>query len=82
MANAGLSATVGIRNPGGNVNGDFLQWSFRSPELHNEQTILFSPQAVPEPSTLVLLVAAAGLLVGVRWRGRRFRQRRSTPASV
>ncbi len=67
VADAGLLATVGIRNPGGNLNGDFLQWSFRSPVLHNEQAILFVPRVVPEPSTLVLLVtAAAGLLAWAR----------------
>ncbi len=70
-ANAGLLATVGIRNPGGHLNGDFQQWSFQSPILHNEQAILFVPRAVPEPSTLVLLVtAAAGLLACARRVGR------------
>lgn len=66
-ANAGLSATVGIRNPGGHLSGEFRQWAFQSPVLHNEQAILFVPRAVPEPSTLVLLItAAAGLLTCVR----------------
>ena len=39
----GGSATVGIRDTGGNVNGRVLQWSVDSPVIANGQAIQFRP---------------------------------------
>ena len=44
-ASLGGSATVGIRDAGGHANGRCLQWSHKVPVLHNEQAILFVPDA-------------------------------------
>jgi len=56
----GGDATVGIRDTDGHLNGELLQWSFNSPVIRNEESILFSPQSVPEPtSTLGVLVFGA-----------------------
>ncbi|MBE9125360.1 MULTISPECIES: PEP-CTERM sorting domain-containing protein [unclassified Coleofasciculus] len=56
----GNSATVGIRDVNGHLNGKNVQWSFNSPTIRNQQSILFKPASVPEPaSTLGLLAFGA-----------------------
>lgn len=45
-ANLGGSATVGIRDTGGQTNGRCLQWSYKVPVLSNAKAILFMPQQV------------------------------------
>jgi hypothetical protein len=49
-ASNGGSATVGIRDAGGQGNGRSLQWSYKVPVLHNEEAILFSTAHPPVPS--------------------------------
>ena len=39
----GASATVGIRDTGGQLSGRVLQWSFNQQLIFNNQSILFSP---------------------------------------
>jgi hypothetical protein len=61
----GGSATVGIRDVNGQLNGENLQWSFNSPVIRNRESICFSTSGcrsavVPEPaSTLGLLAFGA-----------------------
>lgn len=58
------SGTVGIRNTGAPLNNDFLQWSFNSPVIGSESSILFVPgQAVPEPASLLLLGSGLALAI-------------------
>lgn len=53
----GGSSTVGIRNTDGQLTGENLQWSFNSPVIRNEQSIQFSPEAVPEPTSVLGVLA-------------------------
>jgi hypothetical protein len=58
------SATIGIRNTGAPGNNDFLQWSFNSPVIGSESSILFGAapaSAVPEPASLLLLGSGIAL---------------------
>jgi hypothetical protein len=61
----GGSATVGIRDVNGHLNGENLQWSFNSRVIRNRESICFSTSGcrsavVPEPaSTLGLLAFGA-----------------------
>ena len=48
-ASFGGSATVGIRDAGGNAKGRCLQWSHKVPVLRNEQAILFATSDIQGP---------------------------------
>jgi hypothetical protein len=71
---SGGSATVGIRNTGAPGNGQVLQWSFNTQDasLRSGQAIEFSPAAVPEPGSLLLL--GSGVAVVARRLRRRVSQ--------
>jgi hypothetical protein len=59
---AGASASVGIRDAGGDLNGRALSWSFQQAGIESGSAIEFAPGAVsevPEPGTAAL--AALGL---------------------
>lgn len=56
----GGSATVGIRNTDGDLNGQNLQWSYDSASLRNGQSILIS-RSVPEPASVLGLLAVGAL---------------------
>lgn len=76
----GGNATVGIANSNGYSSGEYLQWSYNSPEISNSESILFTTsnlmEPVPEPSTLVIFGFGAGLagFVSARRRLRKARQ--------
>ena len=53
----GASATVGIRDTDGHLNGENLQWSYNTGVIPNGQAILY----VPEPGTLTLLALGSYL---------------------
>jgi len=57
----GGSSTVGIRNRNGHLNGENLQWSFDSPAIANRQSILLSRKSVPEPTSMLGLLAFGAL---------------------
>lgn len=70
----GVSATVGIRDSGGESNGYNLLWSFDTASLSDSQSIVFS--VVPEPGTIALYglgLAGLGVLAARRRRRRRSR---------
>jgi len=69
--NNGGSATVGIRNMNGHLNGENLQWSYNAGVISGGQAILY---AVPEPAALSLFVAFAGCAAVCRWAYKRRRQ--------
>lgn len=58
--NNGASATVGIRDTNGHLNGENLQWSFNSSAISDEEAIRFT--VVPEPGSLLLLGSGVGAL--------------------
>jgi len=68
---SGGSATVGIRNTGAPGNGQVLQWSFNQADgsLRSGQALEFTPAAVPEPTSMLLL--GSGLALASRLRKRR-----------
>jgi hypothetical protein len=71
----GASATVGIRDVGGESNGYNLLWSHDSASLSDGQAIVFA--VVPEPGTVALFgLGVAGLGASVV-AGRRRRRRRA-----
>jgi hypothetical protein len=74
----GASATVGIRDRDGHLNGENLQWSYNAGVISSGQAILYR---VPEPATLWLLVAAGGCAGVCAWaqRGRQ-KSKRGCPA--
>ncbi|MEZ5355775.1 MAG: PEP-CTERM sorting domain-containing protein [Bryobacteraceae bacterium] len=53
----GASATVGIQGVGANLS-EALQWSFNSPVIADNSTVLFTP--TPEPSSWLLLSLGLG----------------------
>jgi hypothetical protein len=67
----GNSATVGIRDTDGQLNGQNLQWSFNSPVIKNQQSILFSRKSVPEPTSTLDLLAFGVLCTGLRSQGKK-----------
>jgi hypothetical protein len=74
IGNNGASATVGIRDAGGQTDGRVLQWSFNAPVLSDGESILYTIgpiSAVPEPATLAPAVLAALAGAGCAWRKRR-----------
>ncbi len=65
----GASATVGIRDTGGQDNGRSLQWSFNQAVIGDGEAIRFS--VIPEPVTMAGLVMGVGGLVGYYVRRRK-----------
>ena len=66
--NNGGSATVGIRDTGGQADGRYLQWSFDQPAIRDGEAVLF---AVPEPVTM------AGVFLGIGSLATYLRKRRA-----
>ncbi|MDJ0690785.1 MAG: hypothetical protein QNJ41_20040 [Xenococcaceae cyanobacterium MO_188.B32] len=53
----GSDGTVGIRNSGGEATGEVEQFSFNTPALRNEQSILFKQvKPTPEPNSVLGLL--------------------------
>jgi hypothetical protein len=67
--NNDTSATVGIRNTDGHLNGQNLQWSQNEAVLREGGAVLITPVAAPEPASLLLVGSGAALIA------RRFRRR-------
>lgn len=63
---SGAQSTIGIRNAGGHLSGLHLEWSHNSASVRDNTSIVLS--RVPEPSALLLVGLATGLLA---WPARR-----------
>ncbi len=69
--NYGASATVGIRDRDGHLNGENLQWSYNAGVISSREAILYR---VPEPATLWLLAAFVGCAALCGWFRKRARR--------
>jgi hypothetical protein len=69
----GMSATVGIRNPNGELTGEMLQWSHNKPVLRNQTSLRIHRETLGNSETLVQTGALwqywdLGGNLGLQWR--------------
>ncbi|HUB80571.1 MAG TPA: hypothetical protein VMB03_17325 [Bryobacteraceae bacterium] len=64
-ASNGGTATVGIRNSGGNTNGKAIEWSFDSAVLSNNYAILFTAPSSTNTSVNTITTSPSGITVTV-----------------
>lgn len=60
----GASATVGIRDAGGHLNGRNLEWSFNSPVIRTSQAIRFFAPTDVTPPAITITSPANGAVLG------------------